>query len=365
MGSNDHRTSNGFHGKETEMSIDGIDANRLLVTGSGGLIGSAVCRVFLDKGWTVHGVDNDQRGELFGTSVAPVIASLTEHGEYHHWDFDIRQVGQWPRAMADAKPNLIVHAAGQPSHDWAAGNPLADFDINAAATLHILEACRREAPRARFVFTSTNKVYGTRPNLYEDGVDGSRLRTSNTIAESERIDQTMHSLFGCSKAAADLYVQEYLNYYGLDTFVLRLGCVTGPDHAGAEAHGFLNYLFRCCRDGRPYTVFGFSGLQVRDQLHVMDVANAIEHIQLGPKATPERNVYNLGGGRENSVSVVEAIQAAERLYDTKMKVTYSPTARKADHLVYITDHARFRGDYPDWTVRWSLDAIYNDLFKGS
>lgn len=345
-----------------------MDAKRLLVTGSGGLIGSAVVRLFCSRGWRVWGVDNDQRGELFGQSVLPNIERLRRDcGAYSHWGFDIRQLGQWPRAMIEANPSLIVHAAAQPSHDWAADDPLSDFDINARATLAMLEAYRTNCPRATFVYLSTNKVYGTRPNLYEDDRPGDRIETSNPIPETERVDATTHSLFGVSKLAADLYVQEYRSYHDLTTYALRCGCVTGPDHAGAERHGFLNYLFRCALERRTYSVFGYEGRQVRDNIHAADVALAIAAIHDGPEPTTGypagavTGVYNLGGGPDNSCSLLEAARAAESRFDTKMDLEFHVRPRKGDHISYVTDLTKFRRDFPAWNITRTLEDIYDDL----
>ncbi len=343
----------------------------VLITGVAGLVGSACARHFHPLGWNVVGLDNDARADYFGpeASTRSVLAVLRRDlPGLGTWGYDIRD-RKSVRSMVDSvAPDLVIHAAAQPSHDWAAANPFEDFEVNAGGTLNLLEATRRHAPDAVFIFLSTNKVYGDTPNrmpLVELPTRFDYLAESQQgVGEWMSIDSSTHSLFGCSKLAADLYTQEYGRYFGLKTVSLRCGCLTGAAHAGAEQHGFLAYLAKCCREGKPYKIYGHKGKQVRDNLHASDVARACEEIvsEAQQPLTPG-SVYNLGGGRDNSCSVFEAIAAVERRCNKQLAWEYVQEARKGDHLVWITDNSKFKLDYPDWSVRVSLGAIFDELCR--
>jgi len=335
-----------------------------LVTGSSGLIGSETASFLDERGWRVHGVDNNMRRDFFGEhgdTTWNLERLRRETRRFEHHDLDVRDRAGVARLVAETRPRLIVHAAAQPSHDLAAQRPFDDFDVNAVGTLNLLEAARAHTPEAPFVFLSTNKVYGDAPNElelveletrweYADGRDG--------IDESCRLDATMHSLFGASKAAADLLVQEYGRYFGLPTACFRAGCLTGPNHSGAELHGFLAYLARALRNGLPYRIYGYKGKQVRDNIHSYDVCTAIMAFADEPRPAA---VYNLGGGRANSISMLEAIARLEELYGRKLETEYVEEPRRGDHVCYISDLRRFRGDYPAWELRYTLEDILGDL----
>ena len=342
----------------------------VLVTGSSGLVGSACVRHFHAWGWEVHGIDKNFRQEFFGTDGDTSLISHHLRQElgnfYHHWE-DIREAKSVNEIIILTKPDLIIHAAAQPSHDYAASHPFEDFAINAGGTLNLLEAVRRHAPEAVFCFLSTNKVYGDAVNrmAFEELPTRYELTGMGTgVGEWLPIDQSTHSLFGCSKLAADLYVQEYGRNFGLKTVCFRCGCLTGGDHAGAEQHGFLAYLVRCCREGRKYKVYGYGGKQVRDNLHAHDVALACEQFYQDPRAG---EVYNLGGGRKNSLSVLEAIQEIETRLGSKLDWEYIDQPRTGDHKWWITDTTKFRThyqgwtNYPGWSVTRDLDSILDEL----
>jgi CDP-paratose 2-epimerase len=337
-----------------------------LVTGSSGLIGSE-CVTFLDaRGWRVHGVDNNMRRDFFGEhgdTTWNLERLRRETSRFEHHDLDVRDREGVDRLFVETRPGLVVHCAAQPSHDLAASRPFDDFEVNAVGTLNLLEATRRHAPETPFVFLSTNKVYGDAPNElplvelptrwdYADPAD------HEGIDETMRIDHSMHSLFGASKVAADVLVQEYGRYFGLPTVCLRGGCLTGAHHSGAELHGFLAYLARATAERSTYRIFGYKGKQVRDNIHSFDVCTAMIAFAERPSAGA---VYNLGGGRENSVSVLEAIARFEELLGTKLSTEYVEEARRGDHICYISDLRRFRTDYPDWELSVSLDQIFDEL----
>jgi CDP-paratose 2-epimerase len=341
-----------------------VAAKTALVTGSSGLIGSE-CVAFLDgRGWAVHGVDNNMRREFFGEhgdTTWNLERLRRETSRFEHHDLDVRDREGIARLVAEQRPGLIVHAAAQPSHDLAAERPFDDFEVNANGTLNLLEAARQHAPESPFAFLSTNKVYGDAPNElplveletrwdYANGRDG--------VDESCRIDATMHSLFGASKAAADLLVQEYGRYFGMPTVCFRGGCLTGPRHSGVELHGFLAYLARAAREGIAYRIYGYKGKQVRDNIHSFDVCTAVMAFAERPSAGA---VYNLGGGRANSVSVIETIARFEELLRTRMTTTYVEEARRGDHVCYISDLGRMRSDFPEWEITVSLDEILEQL----
>ena len=322
---------------------------------------------FLDeRGFRVIGLDNNMRRDFFGpdgdtTWNLERLRRVTRH--FEHRDLDIRDRASVLRILAEERPDLIVHCAAQPSHDLAASRPFDDFEVNAVGTLNLLEGARQRCPEAPFVFLSTNKVYGDAPNeleleeletrydyadpAYRDGID-----------ESMRIDATMHSLFGASKVAADVLVQEYGRYFGLPTACFRGGCLTGPHHSGAELHGFLAYLARALRDGQTYRIYGYKGKQVRDNIHSYDVCTAIMAFYEAPRVAA---VYNLGGGRANSISMLEAIEQLEERFGRTLRREYVDEARRGDHICYISDLGRLRADYPDWGITISLDEILDQL----
>jgi CDP-paratose 2-epimerase len=337
-----------------------------IVTGSSGLIGSETVTTLDRLGWDVHGVDNNMRMDFFGPdgdTTGNLRRLLAETERFTHHDLDIRDRAGVARLVAEVRPALIVHSAAQPSHDLAARRPFDDFDVNAVGTLNLLEAARMSCPDSPFAFLSTNKVYGDAPNELElveletrwDYADPAQREG---IDESCRIDRTTHSLFGASKAAADLLVQEYGRYFGMPTVCFRGGCLTGSNHASAELHGFLAYLARCLRERRPYRIYGYKGKQVRDNIHASDVCAAILAFWESPRPGA---VYNIGGGRENSVSILEAIARLEELTGDRLEYEYVDEPRVGDHICYISDLRRLRGDYPGWSVTVTLDDILTDL----
>lgn len=343
---------------------------RVLVTGSSGLIGSEAVAFFDERGWDVHGVDNNMRRDFFGpdgdtTWNLERLRRSTKH--FTHHDLDIRAREAIAALLASLRPDLVIHTAAQPSHDLAKDRPFDDFETNATGTLNMLEAVRRSCPESPFIFTSTNKVYGDAPNelpLVELDTrwDYARPEDHHGISEACRVDACLHSLFGASKLAADVMVQEYGRYFGIPTVCYRGGCLTGPNHSGAELHGFLAYLARCVREGRPYRIYGYKGKQVRDNIHSYDVCAAFLAFYEKPRVGA---VYNLGGGRENSVSMLEAIARFEELYGTKLAVEYVETNRVGDHVCYISDLRRLQADYPSWGITRSLDDIVREFRRGA
>jgi CDP-paratose 2-epimerase len=337
-----------------------------VVTGSSGLIGSELVTHLDRRGWTVHGIDNNMRRDFFGpdgNTEGNLRRLRAETRRFTHHDIDIRDRDKVDAVVRDQRPGLIVHAAAQPSHDLAARRPHDDFEVNALATLHLLEAARQWAAEAPFVFLSTNKVYGDAPNRMhlielDTRWDYADHRRHNGIDESCPLDRNLHSLFGVSKAAADLLVQEYGLNFGLPTVCFRAGCLTGPRHAGVELHGFLAYLARAVRDGIPYRVYGYGGKQVRDNLHSSDVCSAVVAFADRPSSGA---VYNLGGGRANSISMLEAIASFEKLLGKRLTWEYLDEPRRGDHICYISDVRRFRADYPDWQPMVSLHEILAEL----
>jgi len=335
---------------------------RALVTGSSGLVGSETVAHLDGLGWAVDGVDNNMRADFFGPdgdTTATLVRLRRETRRFEHHDLDIRNRDRITTLLGETRPDLIVHAAAQPSHDLAATRPFDDFEVNALATLNLLEAARRFCPESPFVFVSTNKVYGDGPNSLplvelETRWDYADPADRQGIDESMSIDATLHSLFGVSKAAADLLVQEYGRYFGLPTVCFRGGCLTGPQHAGVPLHGFLAYLARAVRDGLPYRVYGHKAKQVRDNLHSLDVCRAILAFAERPSVGA---VYNLGGGRENSISMLEAIARFEELYGRALQWEYVEEPRIGDHVCYISDLSRLRADYPEWDVSVTLDEV--------
>lgn len=339
----------------------------VLITGSGGLIGSESVKFFSQKGFSVTGIDNDMRRYFFGDEASTswnVSKIRKEVPSYNHISADIRDKDAIEQIFQNRHYDIIVHCAAQPSHDWAAREPYTDFEINAFGTLILLENFRKYTPKGVFIFTSTNKVYGDRPNTLplKEFENRYELDTSHPwfdgIDETMSIDQSKHSLFGASKASADLFVQEYGRYFGLNTACFRGGCLTGPAHSPAELHGFLAYLVKCIATGRQYTIFGYKGKQVRDNIHSYDLVNAFYHFCIDPRIG---EVYNMGGSRHSNVSMIEAIQKIETILGKKGVVEYSDTNRIGDHIWYISDVRKFRDHYPDWDYKYNGDAILAEL----
>lgn len=346
-------------------------ANVVLITGSAGLIGSESARFFTARGYRVVGIDNDMRRYLFGPEASTDWNrhQLTaELADYRHVDIDIRDQAAMTELFEEigGRVCLIVHTAAQPSHDWAAKEPFTDFTINANGTLVLLELCRKFCSDAPFIFTSTNKVYGDRPNhlpLVELEtrweLDKAHPFHARGIDETMSIDQTMHSLFGASKVAADVLVQEYGRYFNLKTGVFRGGCLTGPSHSGTALHGFLAYLMKCTVTGEPYTVLGYNGKQVRDNIHSNDLVNAFWHFFENPRSG---EVYNIGGGRASNCSMLEAINLCEVISGSKLNYSYDETNRMGDHIWWVSDTSRFETHYPDWSISYGIDQILEEIF---
>ena len=341
-----------------------------IVTGSGGLIGSESVRFFAEQGMDVLGIDNDMRARFFGpeASTRHVSESLAaDLDSFRHLDLDIRDAEGVMDVFArhSSEIELIVHTAAQPSHDWAASDPQTDFTVNANGTLNLLEAARKHTPDAAFVFTSTNKVYGDRPNFLPLVETDTRLelpedhRWYRGIDLEMSIDLCTHSLFGVSKAAADLMVQEYGRYFDMPTVCFRGGCLTGPQHAGAQLHGFLAYLMKCTVIDEPYTIFGYGGKQVRDNIHAYDVVRAFGAFHTNPRRSA---VYNLGGGRQSNVSMLEAIELCEGIAGRKLRYTLSDSARVGDHKWWISDLDAFKADYPDWKLTFGIVDTLRDIY---
>jgi CDP-paratose 2-epimerase len=342
-----------------------------IVTGSGGLIGSEAVRRLVESGTDVIGLENDMRARFFGpdASTAHVTAALVDrYAGFRSLELDIRDADAidavWARHARDLE--LIIHAAAQPSHDWAAGDPQTDFAVNANGTLNLLEATRRHAPDASFVFMSTNKVYGDAPNHLPLTELDTRLelprdhRYYGGIDTSMSIDATMHSLFGASKAAADLLVQEYGRYFGMPTACFRGGCLTGPNHAGTMLHGFLSYLMKCTVTGERYTVFGYEGKQVRDNIHSADLVEACMAFHRSPRPGA---VYNIGGGRESNCSMLEAIELCQRIAGRELSWELGPEPRRGDHRWWISDLDEFRADYADWRLRYGIEETLREIHE--
>jgi CDP-paratose 2-epimerase len=338
----------------------------LLVTGSSGLIGSECVKHFDALGWDVVGVDNNMRRDFFGPdgdTTWNLQNLLRVTRRFRHLGSDIRDRARMLALFRDTPINAVIHAAAQPSHDLAARRPLDDFDVNAGGTLNLLEAARQHRPNAVFCFMSTNKVYGDAPNELplvelETRYDYARREDADGIGEDFRIDRSLHSLLGASKLAADIMVQEYGRYFGLRTGCFRGGCLTGAGHSAAELHGFLAYLVKAARKDRLYRIYGYKGKQVRDNIHAYDVCRALEAFIQAPRVA---EVYNLGGGRENSVSVMEAIARIEALIGRPLKHEYIDQNRKGDHLCYISNLAKLKAHFPGWSITRSLDDILTEM----
>ena len=340
---------------------------KLLVTGSSGLIGSEVCLYFAADGWEIHGIDNNQRAVFFGpkgdTRWNQHRLELAIKGFVHH-ELDIRDRQGVLDLLKQLKPGAIVHTAAQPSHDLAASIPFADFDTNAVGTLNLLEAARQYAPESPFASMSTNKVYGDAPNELPLKELETRWEYAdeaywNGIPETFRIDQSKHSIFGASKVACDVMVQEYGRYFNIPTCALRGGCLTGPSHSGVELHGFLSYLIKCNITGTKYNIYGYKGKQVRDNIHSLDVARFIAAFIANPRAG---EVYNIGGGRANSCSILEAFSKIEPISGKPMIYEYVEQNRAGDHICYISDLRKMKAHYPGWDIRKSLDDIFREIY---
>ena len=342
------------------------EGRKVLVTGSCGLIGSEVTRRFARLGFSVTGVDSNHRAIFFGPEgdTSWVLGQFqAEIPNYRHSAIDIRDRDAVLNLMTELKPDLIIHTAAQPSHDRAAEIPFLDFEVNAMGTLHMLEAARRVCPESPFIHMSTNKVYGDRPNTlalteFETRWDYADPAFEHGIAEDFSIDQSKHSIFGVSKLAGDVMVQEYGRYFGMPTCCLRGGCLTGPNHSGVELHGFLSYLIKCNVEEREYKVFGYKGKQVRDNIHSEDVASFMYEFWKSPRVA---EVYNLGGGKANSCSIIEAFKMAEDVTGKKMKWRYLDENRIGDHICYYSDLRKMQRHYPNWGVVKTLPMVFEEI----
>lgn len=340
---------------------------KLLVTGSSGLIGSEVCLHFANLGWKIHGVDNNQRAVFFGHSGDTrwnQARLQTEIRGFEHHELDIRNRQGVLDLIASVKPDAIVHTAAQPSHDRAAAIPFEDFDTNAVGTFNLLEATRRFSTDTVFVHMSTNKVYGDAPNEIEmtelpTRWDYSGKTYEHGIPEHFRIDYCKHSLFGSSKLSADISVQEYGRYFNMPTACLRGGCLTGPNHTGVELHGFLSYLVKCNLEEKEYVVFGYKGKQVRDNIHSHDVATFIEAFINAPRVA---EIYNIGGGKDNSCSILEAFEIISNISGKKMKYKYDNSNRIGDHICYYSDLRKMKTHYPEWDITKSLQKTFEEIY---
>jgi CDP-paratose 2-epimerase len=339
---------------------------KMVVTGSSGLIGSEVVTFFAQQGWDVHGMDNNMRADFFGPQgdTRWNQKRLEEiHANFSHHEIDIRDRKTVLEFVKELKPDAIVHTAAQPSHDLAASRPFDDFDVNAVGTLNLLEANRQTDPEVPFVHLSTNKVYGDAPNELklkelELRWDYADSEFYNGIREDFRIDQSKHSLFGASKVAGDIMVQEYGRYFSMPSCCLRGGCLTGPSHSGVELHGFLSYLIKCNVEGIEYKIFGYKGKQVRDNIHSLDVVMFINEFLKRPRIA---EIYNLGGGRGNSVSILEAFKTVESITGKKMIHQYVDKNREGDHICYISDLSKMMDHYPSWSITKNLQTIFEEI----
>ncbi|GAC1538630.1 MAG: NAD-dependent epimerase/dehydratase family protein [Herpetosiphon sp.] len=345
-----------------------------IITGSAGLIGSEAATYFAAQGLEVVGIDNNMRQVFFGADASTdwqrQKLEQTLGARYQHVDCDIRDAAPIQALFKryGSAISLVVHTAAQPSHDWAAREPATDFTVNANGTLNMLEATRLHAPDAVFIFTSTNKVYGDTPNqlpLIEQElrweIDPGHTYATG-IREDMSIDQTLHSLFGASKVAADVMVQEYGRYFGLRTACFRGGCLTGPNHSGTQLHGFLAYLMKCTVTGKPYTVYGYSGKQVRDNIHSADLIRAFDAFFRAPRSG---EVYNMGGGRYSNCSMIEAIRLCDDIVGEPLRWTYSETNRMGDHMWWVSDLSRFQSHYPNWQLRYNVPQILEQIYAAN
>jgi CDP-paratose 2-epimerase len=343
----------------------------VLITGAAGLIGSEAVRFFCKKGYNVVGIDNDMRSYFFGKEASTKwsLDALKEFPNFTNKDIDIRDFTEISKIFKEYSSDikLVIHTAAQPSHDWAAKEPFTDFSINALGTLNLLEATRQNCLQAGFIFTSTNKVYGDMPNslpLFEMEsrweIDSKHQYFKEGIDETMSIDDSKHSIFGASKLAADIMVQEYGKYFGMNTGVFRGGCLTGPQHSGAELHGFLSYLMKCAVTGKEYKIFGYKGKQVRDNIHSFDLVNAFFHFFLKPR---QGEVYNIGGGRFSNCSMLEAIRKCENISGKKIQARYIESNRIGDHIWWISDVSKFKGHFPGWRHTKNIDDILIDIYE--
>lgn len=334
--------------------------DRILITGSGGLVGGEAVQYFSPLAQTIIGIDNNSRGRWFGEqgSVSSVVAQNSRIYNYKHLSIDIRDTSRIDDTIKAYQPTAIIHCASQPSHEKSAEIPLEDFQTNVVGTVNLLEAARKHCPGAPFIFVSTNKVYGDTPNALPmiEGENRYDLSVAG-VDESLSIDNSVHSPFGASKASADLLVQEYGKYYGMNTVCFRCGCITGPNHRGVEQHGFLSYLAKTAKSGAQYMIYGHKGKQVRDNIHVYDLIDAFHRYLADPDPGV---VYNIGGGKENSCSIREAILAIEKRINKPVNYHHA-FARKGDHICYYTDYSKFQKRYPDWKITHTLDEIYEEL----
>ncbi len=343
---------------------------KILVTGSCGLIGSEAVIHYASEGHEVTGIDNNLRQYFFGAKgdTSGVKRDLQSHFKnYRHVAIDIRDRLAIDKCFADFKPDFVVHTAAQPSHDWAAREPFTDFEVNAMGTLNLLEAFRRHTPTGVFVLMSTNKVYGDAPNHLPMEEQEKRFEYTGSlfkkgIAEDLSVDQCLHSLFGASKLSGDILCQEYGRYFQINTGAFRGGCLTGSRHAGVELHGFLSYIVHCAVHNLPYTIFGYQGKQVRDQIHSSDVIQALELFRKNPRCG---EVYNLGGAYGNSASVIEIIDKLRNDFGFSLETQYDPTARKGDHICYYSDLTKFKTHYPAFRLKMSLDAILKEMVENA
>lgn len=345
-------------------------AKKALITGSAGLIGSESARFFAKQGFQIHGIDNDMRSYFFGKEASTdwsrkkLIKDLKD--KYTHYNIDIRDNIRLEKIFKKNKFDIIIHTAAQPSHDWAAKEPVTDFTVNALGTLYLLENLKKYSPEAVFIFTSTNKVYGDTPNTLPFIELETRYelpkkhRYYTGIDETMTIDNSKHSIFGASKVAADVMVQEYGKYFGLKTVAFRGGCLTGPAHSGAKLHGFLAYLVKCIVEGKKYTIFGYKGKQVRDNIHSYDLVNAFYHFYQKPT---KGEVYNIGGARYSNVSILEAIKKVEKLLKKKAVYEYSNISRSGDHIWYISDVSKFKSHYPKWDFTYDGNRIIEEICR--
>lgn len=342
---------------------------KILITGSAGLIGSESVKFFCARDFEVVGIDNNMRAYFFGEEASTEWnkKQLEEKFKnYSHFAIDIRNQNNLDELFKKYTFDLIIHTAAQPSHDWAAKEPVTDFTVNALATLLLLEQTRKHAPEAVFIFTSTNKVYGDTPNKLPVIEQETRWELPANhqfywgIDESMSIDNSKHSVFGASKVAADIMVQEYGKYFGLKTAVFRGGCLTGPAHSGTKLHGFLAYLIRCIARGEPYTIFGYKGKQVRDNIHSYDLVNAFYHVYQKPRSG---EIYNIGGSRHSNTSILEAIKKSEKFIGKKAKFKYVDQPRSGDHIWYISNVSKFKSHYPEWKYTYDGDRIIEDICR--
>ena len=341
----------------------------VIITGSSGLVGSETAELFHKKKFKVIGIDNDSRSYFFVKSASTKKKSIElkkKLKNYIHFNIDIRNYKKTEKIFKKFKKHIkcIIHTAAQPSHDWAIKEPLTDFNINALGTLNLLMLTKKYNPKSIFIHVSTNKVYGDRPNFLPLLEKKERYEIKknhkyfNGIDEKMSIDQSTHSLFGSSKTAADIYVQEYGRNLGIKTGIFRLGCITGKNHAGAELHGFLSYLFKAIKNNMKYTIFGYKGKQVRDNIHAKDLAKGFWYFYLKPFPG---EVYNLGGGRQNSCSIIEAINLIQKITNKKLSYSISKQNRVGDHIWYITDNSKFKKHYPLWKINYSLKKIIQEM----